>query len=1074
MSQPDSTANPAAANAAFGMAQQSLFAFQRMQEETARLHKQFLDNQQAALATLQALIGQQQAIMGGAPSQAYSPPATIPTYLPAPQPAIVVPMTPAPVAKPSLPTTTTGPDAGAILLAVVAEKTGYPADMLGLDMQLDADLGIDSIKRVEILSALQERLPNAPAVKPEHLGTLHTLRDIAGLLAGPMPVPTGPPITPPVPEAPRPFVAATTPALAESGREISPDELPPTPIPELPPTAYQTHSKIGVTAAPIFDGEASPPPSVLIPASASPPPEPPREVSAAADVVRSLVTVVPIDLTVERKRITTDRYAPVWLIAEPSSLTATVSRQFDAAGCRPQFIPWNDSPYAYEPKGLAGLVLIAPDGTCPDDLPVRAFRWLKRAAGALNESARNGGSFFATVTRLDGAFGFGNLDAARDPVQGALAGLSKTASHEWPLVNCKALDLDPATARNLAGPLVDEILLAGPLEVGLTAQGRSTLELVDRPPTISDSPPLPEGAVIVVSGGARGVTAESLMPLVRAVRPKLVILGRTPTSANEPEWLAKLADEAQIRQAILGRREKPGTPREINDEVKRLLAERQVRQNLRRFADARATVQYITADVQHAGALSAGLADIRRTFGPVSAIVHGAGVLADRKIEDLTDEQFTQVYSTKVVGLKNLLLATEDDPLRAVVLFSSSTGRFGRAGQVAYAAANEVLNKTAQHLKRKHPNCRTVALNWGPWEGGMVTPALAKVFAGEGVGLIPYAAGGDLLAAELQNPDRPAEVVVIARPRAESAPETPSKVGAAGPEMTVVFERTVSLFDHPVLRSHVLNDKAVLPLAIHAEWLSHAAMHGNPGRRYHGFNDLRLFQPVSVDELNPVHIEVLAGKAVATAAGFVVPVEIRSHKNDRAVTHSRADILLVEHLPAGEMVAALPETGPYTHTADEAYEYFLFHGPDLRALERVDGVSEAGLIAYAKAAPEPVCWMDHPVRNHWLGDPLAMDAAFQMMILWTSHQHRRGSLPCYVGEYRQYRRAFPADGLLIALRVTRDNGTMIRADIDMIDGEGRLVARLINVEHVMDAALAEAFRKGRLNQPTGHASRVGG
>ena len=68
---------------------------------------------------------------------------------------------------------------------MVSEKTGYPVDMLELDMQLDADLGIDSIKRVEILSALQDRLPEAPAVRPEHLGTLRTLRQIADFLDGP-------------------------------------------------------------------------------------------------------------------------------------------------------------------------------------------------------------------------------------------------------------------------------------------------------------------------------------------------------------------------------------------------------------------------------------------------------------------------------------------------------------------------------------------------------------------------------------------------------------------------------------------------------------------------------------------------------------------------------------------------------------------------------------------------------------------------------------------------------------------------------------------------------------------------
>ena len=68
------------------------------------------------------------------------------------------------------------------LLAVVSEKTGYPVEMLELEMGMDSDLGIDSIKRVEILSALQERLPGAPVIGPEHLGTLRTLGEIAAHL----------------------------------------------------------------------------------------------------------------------------------------------------------------------------------------------------------------------------------------------------------------------------------------------------------------------------------------------------------------------------------------------------------------------------------------------------------------------------------------------------------------------------------------------------------------------------------------------------------------------------------------------------------------------------------------------------------------------------------------------------------------------------------------------------------------------------------------------------------------------------------------------------------------------------
>src|SRR5207237_689775 len=143
------------------------------------------------------LVAQQQALLfGGAPPA--PPPAALPTPPPVPAPAPLppppgggeprrsLPATP-PAARPAPAPSANGlaaADVPAILLAVVAEKTGYPAEMLDLSMALDADLGIDSIKRVEILSALQEKLPHAPQVKPEHLGSLHTLKDVADFLAG--------------------------------------------------------------------------------------------------------------------------------------------------------------------------------------------------------------------------------------------------------------------------------------------------------------------------------------------------------------------------------------------------------------------------------------------------------------------------------------------------------------------------------------------------------------------------------------------------------------------------------------------------------------------------------------------------------------------------------------------------------------------------------------------------------------------------------------------------------------------------------------------------------------------------
>src|SRR5205823_15023911 len=75
----------------------------------------------------------------------------------------------------------------AAVLAVITEKTGYPAEMLNLDMSLEWDLGIDSIKRVEIFSELQARFPAVRRIDNEMMATIRTLAEIVKCLVGDSP-----------------------------------------------------------------------------------------------------------------------------------------------------------------------------------------------------------------------------------------------------------------------------------------------------------------------------------------------------------------------------------------------------------------------------------------------------------------------------------------------------------------------------------------------------------------------------------------------------------------------------------------------------------------------------------------------------------------------------------------------------------------------------------------------------------------------------------------------------------------------------------------------------------------------
>ncbi|MEE2750636.1 MAG: beta-ketoacyl synthase N-terminal-like domain-containing protein, partial [Myxococcota bacterium] len=114
--------------------------------------------------------------------------APVPAPVAAPVPAPVAAPVPAPVATPvAAPVQTPAApsiDLQALMLSVVAEKTGYPAEMLDLSMNLEGDLGIDSIKRVEILAAVQDEAPGMPDVDASHMGTLKTLGQIVEYMQG--------------------------------------------------------------------------------------------------------------------------------------------------------------------------------------------------------------------------------------------------------------------------------------------------------------------------------------------------------------------------------------------------------------------------------------------------------------------------------------------------------------------------------------------------------------------------------------------------------------------------------------------------------------------------------------------------------------------------------------------------------------------------------------------------------------------------------------------------------------------------------------------------------------------------
>jgi NAD(P)-dependent dehydrogenase (short-subunit alcohol dehydrogenase family) len=280
-------------------------------------------------------------------------------------------------------------------------------------------------------------------------------------------------------------------------------------------------------------------------------------------------------------------------------------------------------------------------------------------------------------------------------------------------------------AAHLLAELTDR---TGPTVVGWTNGTRMTPLVVEAP--LPSAPPLDIGpdAVVLLTGGGRGITAHVAVGLAEATGCRIELVGRTPLpAAHEDPTTAGAADEVALRQAVIAQGVR--VPAEVERTVRRILADRQVRATLAALASSAASVRYHCA--------------------------------ADRFLRDKTDESFAEVFATKIDGAKALAAALRPGT-RFLALFGSVAGVFGNVGQTDYAAANDALDTLAPVWQHQLGGTRVVAIDWGPWSssgGGMVTPALESELTRRGVATIDPAAGVRALLEELAAVDGHSQVI---------------------------------------------------------------------------------------------------------------------------------------------------------------------------------------------------------------------------------------------------------------------------------------------------------------------------
>ncbi|MCK5838046.1 MAG: SDR family NAD(P)-dependent oxidoreductase, partial [Desulfobacula sp.] len=346
--------------------------------------------------------------------------------------------------------------------------------------------------------------------------------------------------------------------------------------------------------------------------------------------------------------------------------------------------------------------------------------------------------------------------------------------------------------------------------------------------------------VVVITGGAKGVTAACAIEMAKKYSPTIILIGRSEAASSEPEWAKNIHDDPVIlKKAILDHEFKGQMPKpaDIEKIYQKIISNREIRENIHLMNENGSKVKYFSADIRKTKEIDTIFTTIRKEFNPITAIIHGAGVLEDKLIIDKHIDQFTHVLETKVKGLEALLSASKPDKLKYFVLFSSIAARTGNQGQCDYAMANEILNKTAQKLAAKNSGCKFLSINWGPWEGGMVDISLKNEFLKRGIELIPLKAGAQQLLKEMGSKEKNGPEVIIGAHLSK-----PKK--SKEPKLTKAITLSLGLTATPVLSSHQIAGEPVVPFALLMDCHAHAAQKNNPGLVFAGMDNMRLLKGI--------------------------------------------------------------------------------------------------------------------------------------------------------------------------------------------------------------------------------------
>lgn len=549
-------------------------------------------------------------------------------------------------------------------------------------------------------------------------------------------------------------------------------------------------------------------------------------------------------------------------------------------------------------------------------------------------------------------------------------------------------------------------------EVRYDADGQRTvplLHVLQPPADVGTGTPLDNSDVLLVTGGAKGITAECALAMAKDSGARLALIGRDDPAEDE-----------------------------------------EITANLARMIAAGVVCRYERADVTDAGAIAAAVQSFEADLGPITAVMHGAGRNEPAALTNLTEERFHQTLAVKITGLRTVLDAVDQDKIKLLVTFGSIIGRAGLRGEAHYATANDWMTELSVDFKRAHPWARVLAMEWSVWSGAGMGERLGVVEAlvRDGITPISVEAGLSVLRQVLADPT--AGPVLTISGRMGGLPTLPldmsqelpltrfvDRVLVHYPDVELITEVELSPGSDPYLSDHLLDGDLLFPAVIGMEAMTQVAT------AVLGRTGVPLLQ--DVEFLRPIVVRPGTTTSVRLAALVrdteTVAVTIRAADTGFSADHFRATLRLPR--------PAVPDDGPSREATKlppvpvdpitELYGPVMFQGKRFQRLLGYRRASARHAVAELSTTTPAPWFAAYLPQDQVLADPGTRDAVMH-------------ALQCCVPDATLLPQG--VEKLYLAARVDQDvelvtldarersqDGDSYVYDIDVLDPSGRAIER---------------------------------